>query len=493
MTKIIASLLPILLLVFLGCGKKINLPNELEKETSVRFHLSGIPSERNEMYVLVTAVKENGDTIFSNRKISVMNEQGRYTTKALPVNASELVITKFLVFYSADSIYLANPKTGSIKEKSVSKALPIKFNIQKNSENQLSVPVTAVDPSENAAAYGYHQTEFGSYSTIPLLFHLSVKVGKIWYDSLPGLLTIRARYTDGQIWTREIQLSEGLTRINIPSGLKEYELDIEKWGVIMHKKLNENTIHSGDHIHLTAEKEARYLISESVFIDNGAGYIPDSKKYFFYDTYDRIEKTLYYQRSASQQEMALTFQSNFRYHSGNKWDTILRYNAAGELVGYLSRTFNNDKVISAQEKNYDYYTNADYSYHTSADRNEVNATYRFSNGNSLDYKMYFKKGNNIQDKATSSTGSIESGNYLYDTNINPFYQLDFDDLFLSGHSKNNVISSSKLYFGSFPAVVPYHVKYSYTEDGYPSEVIISYKGYTSQKHSFRMKKIYQYR
>lgn len=493
MKNILSSFLLIGYLLFLGCGKKINIPNDITQGSFAQFQISGIPNEKANMYAIITATKENGDTIFSNRKVNITREHGKYLTQSLSINAKELTVLKFLVFDSNDSIYVVSPKAGSRNEKLVPKALPIKFTIQENSSNQLHIPVTVVASSESAASYGYHQTEFGANSAITLSFYLSIKVGQIWYDSLPGLLYIKAITNDNQIWSREIHLSEGLTRINVPKGVKEYQLNIEKWGSVIQQQLTESTIHSGDIIHLTAEKNIRYLLSESVAIDNGTGYVLDSKKVFVYDDNNRIAKTLYYQRSAIQQGMPLVFQSNFRFHSGNRWDSILRYNASGELIGYLSRTFDNNKVIAAYERSYDYYTNADYSYQSLNDRNEIHANYRFSNGNTLQYRMLYKKDNNIQDKATNSTGSIESGNYLYDSNVNPFYHLDYDNIFLSAHSKNNIINSSKIYVGSFPSVVPYHYKYSYTDDGYPSEVVISYKGYTSQKHSYRIKKTYQYR
>ncbi len=493
MKSIFSTLLLILYLSFLSCEKKINFPNDTTQGSFIQFHISGIPIEKVHMYALVTATKENGDTIFSNRKITVVYEQGKYLTQALPINATELTIIKFLVFDSNDSIYVVNPKAGSTNEKLVPKALPIKLPIQANSTNQFSIPVTVVTPFEDATSYGYHPTDFAANSVIALSFYLSIKVGNVWYDSLPGLLHIKAITNNGQIWSREIDLSEGLTRINVPTGIKEYQLNIEKWGSVIQKQLTENMIHPEKIIALIAEKNTRFLVSETIAIDNGSGYIPDSKKIFFYDNNNRIEKTLYYQRSTSQQEMPLVFQSVFTFHSGNRWDSILRYNASGQQIGYLSRLLNNEKVISAYEKSYDYFTTADFSYYPIADCDEIHGNYRFSNGNWLQYKMIFKKGNNIQDKANTSTGSIESGDYSYDTNINPFHQLDHDDIFLSAHSKNNIISSKKVYVGSFPSVVPYHYKYSYTDDGYPSEVIISYKGYTSQKHSYRIKKTYQYR
>lgn len=493
MKSIIPSLLLTVVISFFGCGKKVNIPNEMEQSTRVQFHISGIPLGQVNLYALVTAIKQNGDTAFNNRRIQVAYDQTKYLTEAIQINTENLTITKFLILDTNDSVYFVNPKSGSPKANLVPKALPIKFNIQKNTTNLLTLPVTSVHASENGTSYGYLDSDFGLNQSIALSFCLSIKVGQAWYDSIPGLLHITGIDHDNQPWVREIYLSKGITRINIPAGLKQYHFKVEKWGVTIEKKFLLNNIHSGDTIHLTSERALRYLVAESVFIDNGTGYIPDSKKTFAYDQNNKLIKTLYYQRSTNQQAMPLMLQNEFRFHSNSRWDSLLRYDASGQLIGFTSRVIDNGKVVSMHEKSYDHLTTANYLYSSITDQTEINANYHFINGNTLQYKMLFKKGNNAQDKAISSTGGIESGHYAYDDNINPFHQLDYDNIFLSNHSKNNIVSSTKIYSGSFPAVVPYQFTYSYTDDGYPSEVIISYKGYTSQKHSYRIKKLYQYR
>jgi hypothetical protein len=106
--------------------------------------------------------------------------------------------------------------------------------------------------------------------------------------------------------------------------------------------------------------------------------------------------------------------------------------------------------------------------------------------------MHFEDGNKVSDQAISSTGAAESGVYAYDDYVNPFHQLGWPDLFLSNSSKNNRIGEQKNYAGAIPQSVPYKFEYTYDADGYPSFVYISYKGFSSQQHILRIKKVFIY-
>ena len=110
----------------------------------------------------------------------------------------------------------------------------------------------------------------------------------------------------------------------------------------------------------------------------------------------------------------------------------------------------------------------------------------------MTYKIFTRNGNKISDQAMSSTGGGESGTYEYDSNINPKHQLGWPDLYFSNYSKNNLMSEQKGYGGSIPQVKPYKFEYTYDADGYPTEALISYKGYTSGQHLYNIKTVYSY-
>jgi hypothetical protein len=98
----------------------------------------------------------------------------------------------------------------------------------------------------------------------------------------------------------------------------------------------------------------------------------------------------------------------------------------------------------------------------------------------------------VADFAQTSTGGTESGVYEYDDHINPKHQLGWQDLYFTNESRNNLVKEQKNYGGSIPSVVPYRFEYVYDADGYPTAVYISYRGYTSKEHRYRIKKEYIY-
>ena len=106
--------------------------------------------------------------------------------------------------------------------------------------------------------------------------------------------------------------------------------------------------------------------------------------------------------------------------------------------------------------------------------------------------MKIKRGNKVEDAATTSLNKSESGVYGYDFNINPFAHMNMPNLFLSNISKNNMVSHQKSYLGSIPSAEPYKFEYTYDAEGYPTELIKSYKSYTTGEHLYETKTVYTY-
>jgi hypothetical protein len=65
-------------------------------------------------------------------------------------------------------------------------------------------------------------------------------------------------------------------------------------------------------------------------------------------------------------------------------------------------------------------------------------------------------------------------------------------LYLSNLSRNNLIEQVKSYSGSIPTMEPSGFQYSYDEDGYPVQLLKSYKGYQSGDILLKTKTIYSY-
>jgi hypothetical protein len=70
--------------------------------------------------------------------------------------------------------------------------------------------------------------------------------------------------------------------------------------------------------------------------------------------------------------------------------------------------------------------------------------------------------------------------------------MNMPDIFLSNISKNNLISQQKSYSGSIPSGVPYKFEYTYDGEGYPTELIKSFKSYPTDEHLYKIKTVYHY-
>lgn len=123
----------------------------------------------------------------------------------------------------------------------------------------------------------------------------------------------------------------------------------------------------------------------------------------------------------------------------------------------------------------------------------IQAHYKYSHTNTELYSnMTMTGGNMIKMEAATTNYSSELGLYQYDSNINPYGSLGWPDLLLSRQSKNNVIGQQKSYSGSYPTADPYKFEYKYDDNGYPVELIKSFKSPMTQQHLFVTKTVYNY-
>ena len=110
----------------------------------------------------------------------------------------------------------------------------------------------------------------------------------------------------------------------------------------------------------------------------------------------------------------------------------------------------------------------------------------------MENTITIKGGNKVEDAARTSTGGAEGGRYNYDFNINPFAHMNMPDLYLSNISRNNLTGQQKGFGGAVPSSVPYKYEYKYDHEGYPIELVKSYKSYVTGEHLYSVKTVYTY-
>ncbi len=275
------------------------------------------------------------------------------------------------------------------------------------------------------------------------------------------------------------------------SGVK-YQFKLSKWGLTDEISLNKDQLNESVVYTLGGAKSPKRLRLEEQFTYTQAGYMPSGKTIYSYDPNGNLKQIDFYDKLPQYSDLRLSWTKVYVY-SNAKLSRINYINAQGSLVGYLDLTYNTQgtKIINMKEVNYDQITNADVEYQFPAGYARISFKYTFSNGNMMDYVQKITGGNRTEDTA-SSPGGGESGIYQYDFNINPYSHMNLPNIFLSNLPKNNLVNQKKTYAGSIPSAEPYKFEYSYDDDGYPKELLKSFKNYLKGDHLFKIKTVYSY-
>lgn len=470
----------------------VPVPGSVDQTTYLQLSASGVQLGQGQLYALVSVNNEQGQEVVSNKRVTLDYIQGTYKTDRITLAKGSYVLSKFIVTTASDTAVYAAPKANSAKAALVTKPVSIPVSITETGVTAASVQVLKVETTDSPASFGYTVDDFGKLAFRELTVKLMITVGQVVYDSLPGKLVVDASNTGGQHWIREIELQEGVTQVRVPEQYETFSFQVAKWNTTAQKTLSKSELGTTTQLNLTALRQPKLLVEESSFIENAAGLIPDTRTEYLYNVNNRLSGIHFYQKQLQSSNLLLTDQYQFLY-SGTQLDTIKRLNPANSaLTGFSGFTYAAGKIATVSNSSYDQSTHVLFDYSKFNTHQLISANYLFHNGNSMTYTMQFRNGNLVSDKAISSTGSGESGEYHYDNYINPKNQLGYPDIFLSNSSKNNRLLELKIYGGGFPSVVPYKTEYIYNADGYPVEQYVSYKGYTSQQHVYRIKKVYRY-
>ncbi|MEJ8843681.1 hypothetical protein WG954_14920 [Lacibacter sp. H375] len=482
--------------IVIGCRKPAepvpSAPALVDSSSYLQLALTGMEPNQGGLYAILSITKENGDSVFTNRKIAVTTANQQYISEKIKLEKGSYKLSKLMVVKSSDTAKYATPIKQSAKAALVNASLPIQINISAAGVQPASISVLPVSFSESPTLFGYTTTDFGFEPYFTVQAHLQITVGTVVYDSLPGFLKVEAVNANGHHWSREVDLRQGITNVQVPKDYSNYTFSVNKWNTSIQKQYNSSEVSNKMLVTLAGNRSAKRIVEESVFIENSGATTAESRSEYFYNSNSKLKSIRYYQRSIQVSGLPLTFVYNFHYSHPDAWDTVYRYNANQQLTGYTAIERNGNLIRSMFNKSYDQHTGAAVSYSVVNDINETLVDYLFSNNNSMQYRIKFKHGNKIEDRAQTSTGGAESGTYDYDAFVNPYHQLGYDDLYFTNSSKNNLKSMLKGYAGGFPTVIPYRYEYVYDEDGYPKESYVSYKGYSSQQHLYRIKKVFRY-
>ena len=231
---------------------------------------------------------------------------------------------------------------------------------------------------------------------------------------------------------------------------------------------------------------------EEHFTYTSAGYKPSGKSVYSYNPDGKLQKIEFYDKLPQYSDLRLSWSKVYVYTNGKL--TRLNYlSDQGAAFGYLELTYNTTltKITGMKEVSYDQSTEASVAYSYPTGYAQIDFDYVFANGRGMQYSLKIKDGNKTEDLAQSMSGG-ESGTYRYDFNINPYAHINLPNVYLSNLSKNNLVDQNKTYSGSIPSVEPYKFEYTYNEEGYPTELLKSFKNYSTGEHLFKIKTVYTY-
>jgi hypothetical protein len=478
-----------------SCHKKevqlITEPANAIKTTSLRFSVTGVPQTTQQLYAVVSVQNNSGEYLLLNRKMAISFKEGKYVTDSVVLNDGEYRLAKFLITAGSDTALYATPKLQSARQYEVTTPLSQNLTVKRDEQNTVDVQTLGIRNTDTPESFGYTEEEFGFVAFLKVKIHASMKVGNRQYDSLSGTLKIDAVHENGTHWRKEIILTPGITTVNVPEKYYSFEFAVVKWSVRLNKTLIRNEL-PGAVIELTATRNAKQLMEETTFIESQGVLTPENRTEYVYHGNNSLKEINVFGKLTDKPGLNLMQKSSFIYHNG-VLDSIKQYSDSNTLNASLAIFYADEKISAIQSRSGGDLTSAIFSYTKVPGFDEIGARYQYPNGNTMTYNMRYRQGNLVSDAALTSTGGGESGEYVYDENINPYQQLSIPDLFLSRSSKNNKIAEQKLYSGGFPTSVPYKYEYAYDGDGYPKELWTSFRGYTSGNHLFRIKKVFKYR
>ncbi len=319
-----------------------------------------------------------------------------------------------------------------------------------------------------------------------------VKVGAVRYDSIAAELQVTSWDSSGNAFHNILRLAPGRNAIQLAEKFPRHKFTMKAWNTEKSVEMTREEVVAAGVIELETARAAKKLRSESSFILIQGTDQQQSKTDYYYHDNGNLRKIDFYQKKPEVWELQLTWIDHFSY-TGNKVKNIRRTNGAGQDA--IQTSFSYHAAGFLEHIHQSGFGNETYAYiagPVNAENGEVTIDYLFSNGQAMTYNMTFRNGNKVEETATGSTGAGEGGEFTYDQNVNPYNQMNWPDLYLRNLSKNNRTLENKGYTGSIPSVIPYRTVFTYDEDGYPVQMIKSYKNPINNDHLYDIKTLYFY-
>lgn len=450
----------------------------------------------SDLFAFVSIVNDKNEAVLTNKKLSI-SFNGKYVTEKIKLDAGNYKINSFLVSSAAGITRFATPHANSLKASEIQKPLNIGFKLQNADLLDVPVEVSRILSGDKSENFGYPSGTFnvqntGSGDFIKVKLQAVVTIGDINYDNIPAQFRINSWDAQGVLTVKDTMLAGGVNEVLLPKSQVKYQFQLSKWGISDEMTLTREQLTEGVTYTLGGSKAAKKLRMEEHFTYTSAGYKPSGKSVYSYNPDGKLQKIEFYDKLPQYNDLRLSWSKVYVYTNG-KLTRINYLNDQGAAFGYLELTYNATltKITGMKEVSYDQSTEASIAYSYPTGYVQIDFDYVFANGRGMEYSLKIKDGNKTEDSAQSMSGG-ESGTYRYDFNINPYAHINLPNVYLSNLSKNNLVDQNKTYSGSIPSVEPYKFEYTYDAEGYPTELLKSFKNYSTGDHLFKIKTVYTY-
>ena len=319
-----------------------------------------------------------------------------------------------------------------------------------------------------------------------------VEVGSVMYDSIPANITVTSWDSANIAYTQELDLEPGANQVKLEKKYPKFRFRLHTWGVDKTMDYTREQLQEGLPVVIGGKREPKTLRGESTWLLIQGEYRIQSRIDYHYNGNGSLNTIDYHQKKPQSADLLHYWTDHF-YYNGSQVTRITRHDENNKPVIFTDFTYTGSGFLLNIEQ--DSYGNKTYAYvQQGADTEHeiVEVDFLFDNGQAMTSSMKFKNGNKVSETATSSTGAGEGGTFQYDHHINPYHQLNWPDMYFRNSSKNNPLTVDKGYSGAIPSVVIYKTVYTYDNDGYPMQVIKSYKSGGTGEHLYDRKTLYFY-
>lgn len=316
-----------------------------------------------------------------------------------------------------------------------------------------------------------------------------IKVGDIIYDSIPASIGLEIWENQERKSLSYHQLEPGNNRVQLPSTSGIYKIRFSKWGINEELTLAPKDVIADSVYTLGGQKKAKKLKAEYDYVLKEGIYQPERKVEYFYQDDESLKKIVYHAKKANG-EPYVSLVSNFDYQEG-KLKSILNYDENENQTGSIKFFYDARGRVAGMTKSGTDEAYADVEYSRQDKEIVIRYTYPGKTYSML-YVMQINEGNLAFYNASTSNHGGEQGNYQYDLQINPYVHMNWPDFMLTHTSKNNIIASSQSYYGAYPVAVASGYNYTYDGDGYPKELVKTYKAYLTGQYLYSTKTVYVY-